>query len=85
MKSGAHAAEASISALEIPMVAASLGGPESLVARPAAAVHAGMSAGERAKAGIGDALIRFSTGLEATEDLGANLAGALASPPGAVA
>ena len=53
--------------------------------RPAAVVHAGMSAGERAKAGIGDALIRFSTGLEATEDLGANLAGALASPPGAVA
>ena len=53
--------------------------------RPAAVVHAGMSAGERAKAGIGDALIRFSTGLEATEDLEADLDRALASLPRAAA
>ena len=82
---GVDAAEAFIAALTIPTVAASLGGPESLVVRPAAAIHAGLPAEERARAGINDALIRFSTGLEAPEDLAADLTGALASLPRAVA
>ena len=85
LEGGVDAAEAFMSALTIPMVAASLGGPESLVVRPAAAIHAGLSAEERARAGIRDDLIRFSTGLESSEDLAADFAGALASLPRSVA
>ena len=85
LEGGVDAAEAFIADLTIPAVAASLGGPESLVVRPAAAVHAGMSAEERAKAGIRDALIRFSTGLEDTKDLATDLEAALASLPRVVA
>lgn len=78
---GLDAAEALIAALKIPMVAASLGGPESLVVRPAASAHAGMSAEERARSGITDSLIRMSVGLEGVEDLAADLTAALASLP----
>ena len=85
LEGGVDAAEAFMSALTIPMVAASLGGAESLVVRPAAAIHAGLSAEERARAGIRDDLIRFSTGLESSEDLAADFAGALASLPRSVA
>ena len=37
--------------------------------RPAATSHAGMSAADRAAAGIGDGLVRLSVGLETTDDL----------------
>ncbi|MFC3493223.1 trans-sulfuration enzyme family protein [Glycomyces rhizosphaerae] len=66
---GLEAAERLLKALTIPYSAASLGGVESLVTRPAISSHAKMTAEERAAAGIGDDLIRFSTGIEATEDL----------------
>ena len=75
---GIDAAEAFTSALTIPVVAASLGGPESLVVRPAASSHAGLSPEERARSGISDALIRLSVGLEDPEDLAADLTHALA-------
>lgn len=55
--------------LTIPIVAPSLGGPETLVTQPARTSHAGMSAAERRKAGIGDSLIRVSVGLEDPDDL----------------
>lgn len=50
-------------------LAESLGGVESLVCHPASMTHASMSPEARAIAGIGDGLIRLSTGLEHVEDL----------------
>jgi len=55
--------------LTVPLHAPSLGGPETLVTRPAATSHAGLSPEERARIGIGDGLVRVSIGLEAPEDL----------------
>jgi cystathionine gamma-synthase len=58
-------------------LAESLGGVESLIAHPASMTHASMSADARARAGIGDALLRLSVGIEAVEDLAADLLGGL--------
>lgn len=58
-------------------LAESLGGVESLVSVPALMSHASLSAERRAALGIFDGLIRLSIGLEAPEDLVADLAGAL--------
>ena len=55
--------------VQIPFVAPSLGGVESLITRPATTSHSGMSPQEREALGISDTLIRFSVGLEATDDL----------------
>ncbi|MCC3763972.1 aminotransferase class I/II-fold pyridoxal phosphate-dependent enzyme [Glycomyces sp. TRM65418] len=74
---GLDAAERLLRTLRIPYPAASLGGVESLMTRPAISSHAKMTAEERAAAGIGDDLIRFSTGIEAAEDLIADFAQAL--------
>ena len=62
-------AEAFIRSARIPILAPSLGGPETLFTRPATTSHAGMTPEERLAAGISDRLIRLSVGLEATEDL----------------
>jgi len=59
-------------------LAESLGGVESLVAHPATMTHAAMSAQARAVAGISDGLLRLSVGIEAVEDLAADLDAALA-------
>jgi cystathionine beta-lyase/cystathionine gamma-synthase len=53
----------------IPAVAPSLGGVQTLLTRPAATSHAGLSAAERQRLGISDGLLRLSVGIEATEDL----------------
>jgi cystathionine beta-lyase/cystathionine gamma-synthase len=37
--------------------------------RPATTSHAGLSREDRLRLGIGDALLRLSVGIEATEDL----------------
>jgi cystathionine beta-lyase/cystathionine gamma-synthase len=66
---GVETAEAFIANASIPISAPSLGGIESLITRPAATSHAGMSPEDRAAAGIGDGLVRLSVGLETTEDL----------------
>jgi len=58
-------------------LAESLGGVESLVAHPATMTHASMDAPARRRAGIGDGLIRVSVGIEATEDLVADVEAAL--------
>jgi cystathionine gamma-synthase len=42
---------------------------ESLIAHPATMTHASMDAAARARAGIGDGLLRLSVGIEAVEDL----------------
>jgi cystathionine beta-lyase/cystathionine gamma-synthase len=74
---GPNAAERFLERLRIPIVAPSLGGPETLVTRPAATSHAGLDAEERRRAGITDGLVRMSVGLEATEDLVEDLQSAL--------
>jgi cystathionine gamma-synthase/cystathionine gamma-lyase len=58
-------------------LAESLGGVESLISHPATMTHAAVPAGERARRGIVDNLIRLSVGIEAADDLIADLAGAL--------
>ncbi len=58
-------------------LAESLGGVESLVAHPATMTHASMTAEQQQAAGITDGLLRLSVGIEATEDLVADLSAAL--------
>lgn len=58
-------------------LAESLGGVESLVAHPATMTHAAMDPAARARAGISDALVRISVGIEAGEDLERDLEEAL--------
>jgi cystathionine beta-lyase/cystathionine gamma-synthase len=63
------AAMAWISRTRLPIHAPSLGGLETLVTRPAATSHVGLSPEERERVGIRDGLIRVSVGLEAVEDV----------------
>ena len=63
-------------------LAESLGGVESLVAHPASMTHASMTPEARMRAGITDGVIRLSIGIEAPEDLVADLDQALATLPG---
>jgi len=74
---GVEAAERFLARVTLPVSAPSLGGPETLVTRPATTSHAGLSAAERAKLGITEGLVRMSVGLEATEDLVEDLRRAL--------
>lgn len=59
-------------------LAESLGGVESLVDHPAIMTHASVPAERRAELGISDQLIRLSVGIEAVDDLIADLDQALA-------
>jgi cystathionine beta-lyase/cystathionine gamma-synthase len=63
--------------LELAVPAPSLGGVETLVSQPCRTSHAGMSAEERAAAGILPGAFRLSVGIEDPEDLCADLAAAL--------
>lgn len=67
-----------VEGLQLFTLAESLGGVESLVAHPATMTHAAMSPQARVAAGISDGLIRLSVGIEAAEDLLADLARVLA-------
>ncbi|KAM0846295.1 hypothetical protein ACQ4PT_055778 [Festuca glaucescens] len=58
-----------IDALEMPFIATSLGGCESLVQQPAVMSFWGKSDEEKGKNGIKDNLVRFSFGIEKFEDL----------------
>jgi cystathionine gamma-lyase len=60
-------------------LAVSLGAVESLIEQPASMSHASYDAADRAKHGISDSLVRLSVGLEAFEDLQADLEQALAA------
>lgn len=79
IEGGVAAAERFIAHATIPISAPSLGGVETLITRPAATSHLGMSPADRARAGIGDALVRLSVGLESSDDLIEDLAQALHS------
>jgi cystathionine gamma-lyase len=70
-------AEALLRGTHLFSLAESLGGVESLISHPATMTHAAIPAAERARRGIRDTLIRLSVGIEAADDLVADLAGAL--------
>jgi len=71
------AATAVVDRLQLFAIAPSLGGVESLVTQPVTTTHHGLTPEERSRRGISDALIRLSIGLEAPEDLIADLEQAL--------
>ncbi len=66
-----------IDAVEIPLIAPSLGGVESLIMQPALVSYYDLSAEERLAIGIKDNLVRFAIGLEDTADIVADLEQAL--------
>jgi cystathionine gamma-synthase len=70
---GVPAVRAFLDGLQCFTLAESLGGVESLIAHPATMTHAAMTPEVRATAGIGDGLLRLSVGIEALEDLLADL------------
>jgi cystathionine gamma-lyase len=70
-------ARAFLESCEVFALAESLGGVESLVDHPAIMTHASVPEKERAKLGIDDRLIRLSVGIEAVDDLVADLDRAL--------
>lgn len=74
---GLAAAEDVQAALDLITVAPSLGGPETLITRPAATSHVGLSPDERARVGVTDSLFRLSVGIEDAADLIADLDQAL--------
>jgi cystathionine beta-lyase/cystathionine gamma-synthase len=69
LRGGETAAEALLDAVRLPSVAPSLGGVETLITRPAATSHAGMSPEDRERLGITSDLIRVSCGIEGAQDL----------------
>ena len=85
LEGGEEAVRAFVEGLRYFTLAESLGGVESLVAHPATMTHAAMTPEARAKAGISDGLLRLSVGIEATDDLLANLAAALSRAEAVVA
>jgi len=74
----ARLAERFLERLTLPIHAASLGGVESLVVRPARSSHLGLEPAERERLGITDDLIRVSVGIEDAEELIADFEQALA-------
>ncbi|MFN0151926.1 MAG: trans-sulfuration enzyme family protein [bacterium] len=78
LRGGLAAADRFMQRVTIPAIAPSLGGVETLMTRPAQTSHAGLTPAERASAGIPDALVRLSVGIEAADDLIADFAQALA-------
>ncbi len=70
---GEAAVRAFLDGLRTFSLAESLGGVESLVAHPPTMTHASMDPEARRRAGIGEGLLRLSVGIEAAEDLVADL------------
>ena len=77
IKGGLNDARRFLERCKVFSLAESLGGVESLVDHPAIMTHASVPAEERAKLGISDTLIRLSVGIEAADDLIADLDQAL--------
>jgi len=74
---GAAAADRLTRALELPAIAPSLGGVETLVTLPARTSHAGMSPEDRQRIGVTEDLVRVSCGIESADDLVADFRQAL--------
>ena len=82
LKGGIAQVRGFLDALQLFSLAESLGGVESLVAHPASMTHAAMDASARGRAGICDALVRLSVGIEEADDLLRDLAQALDAAQG---
>ena len=74
---GGAAVRRFVGALGLVQLIPSLGGVESSVSVPALTSHRGLSPERRAELGIADGLVRLSAGIEETEDVLADVAGAL--------
>lgn len=81
LKGGFAAAKAMANATKVFGIADSLGGVESTISHSATMSHAGMSKAQREIAGITDGVVRLSVGIEAIEDLLADLVQALDQVP----
>ncbi len=77
LKGGLPAAKRFLERCSLFTLAESLGGVESLIEHPAIMTHASLPAEVRANLGIDDALVRLSVGIEAVDDLIAELKHAL--------
>jgi cystathionine gamma-synthase len=77
LRGGTDAVRSFLTGLRLFSLAESLGGVESLVAHPASMTHAAMDPDARHRAGIDDSLLRLSVGIEAGDDLIADLEAAL--------
>ena len=78
LRGGLEAGRRLVEGVRLAQMAASLGGPETLVASPANSTHVALAPEELEAAGITPGLIRMSVGLEHADDLIADLAAALA-------
>jgi len=77
LKGDLEASRRMLSACRVFTLAESLGGVESLIEHPAIMTHASVPKEQREALGISDGLIRLSVGIEAAEDLIADLDAAL--------
>ncbi|MEZ5926128.1 MAG: O-succinylhomoserine sulfhydrylase [Hyphomicrobiaceae bacterium] len=68
-----------LNALRIIKISNNLGDAKSLITHPATTTHQRLPAEARAELGIGESLVRLSVGLEALEDLAADLEEALSA------
>lgn len=73
LRGGLPSVHAFLDGLDCMTLAESLGGVETLVAHPATMTHASMTPEGRARAGIGEDLLRISVGIEDPSDLLADL------------
>lgn len=78
LKGGHEAAVRMLNKLKLAKLAVSLGDAETLIQHPASMTHSVYTAEERAEHGITEGLVRISAGLEAVEDIIADLKQALA-------
>lgn len=81
LKGGRAAGEQFVNQLQICTLAVSLGDVRTLVCHPASTTHSHVPKEVRQKTGITDGLVRFSIGLEDTEDIIADLQQALENLP----
>jgi cystathionine gamma-lyase len=79
LQAGFAAAKKFVESTKLFQLAVSLGAVESLIEQPASMSHASYDPADRQKHGITDGLIRLSVGLEAFEDLQADLEQAFAT------
>ncbi|WP_270179604.1 methionine gamma-lyase [Alkalihalobacillus sp. CinArs1] len=77
LEGGKAEAQAFMNRLEMIKIAVSLGDAETLIQHPATMTHAVVPEEERVRMGINDSLIRISIGLEAWEDIWADIEQAL--------
>ena len=79
LKGGQEAAFAFLNALEIVLISNNLGDSKSIVTHPATTTHQRLPADQKELLGITPGLIRFSVGIEDTDDLLADIRQALAA------